>query len=191
MSIGAFGKAVAPIAKKIGEEVVEGMAKSKASKSVAKSVDDWGWKGGKPGEITGGKFTDMMSVGPGRRDPVLIDVSLYKAGEQLGRFSPTRTLARGRTQRMLEDFELLERADIPRKWTGKVMSAFKDNSIVGAMKNAGMDVSGTTSRTRQRFADSLSSAMRPMTNAQRETFLSLLPEWAGSIDDLAKAAKLL
>jgi hypothetical protein len=97
----------------------------------------------------------------------------------------------------MDDFEILETADIPREWTGKLMSSFGDSGIVGAMKKSGIDVRGSDYRARQNFVDSLSNTMRSLyvkgdpglTKERRETFLALLPEWTESLDDLAALAR--
>jgi hypothetical protein len=81
-------------------------------------------------------------------------------------------------------FAKLEEADIPREWTGKVLMAIKQrerSNIYGRPA----DRIGTSPYT------GISRIMRPMTNEQRETFVSLYPEWEGTLEELANAARLL
>ena len=159
-------------------------ARLEALKKMVPKVDDWGWKGGKEGEITGIEFFKKAeSLKSNPNDTALL---LQQVGDQLSAFSGTgMPLARGRTARLMEDFENLELADIPRKWTGKIMKASGgDLSRLG--RKFGSQITGPKD-----IAISISDTMRPMTNDQRETFLALLPDWSGSLDDLAEAARNL
>ena len=88
-----------------------------------------------------------------------------------------------RHHRWLEDyyqwpemFYNLEKADIPRRYTGKVARAHLDAG--GGYINPD---------TAQKYSD----LMRPMTDDQRDTFLALLPQWHGTLDELAEAARNL
>jgi hypothetical protein len=199
VSIGAFGKAVAPIAKKIGEEVVEGMAKSAAPKAAAKTADDWGWKGGKPGEITGSEYenarrslTDLFG-----NTTKTNRAKLYKLNQKLLDQVSGSGLENRFMHSLAGDFADLEQAGVPREWTGKVVKAV-GRPLWEVADTSGASLLGKTTQNARTpivfssdIARGISDAMRSMTNSQRETFLSLLPEWTGSLDDLAKAAKLL
>ena len=184
---------------------------------VAKVSDDWGWKGGKPGEITGGIYNELYGKmgGYGRLQ------STDGLSEDAVRLITTSPLSRDLTKslsldnaaisqlknspinagtpnigRVMDDFALLENADIPREWTGKIVSAFGGrvprNGAEGVDRLIGdIPVGRGTTSYRDIVATKVSDIMRPMTNDQRETFLSLLPEWSGSLDELAEAARSL
>jgi hypothetical protein len=75
-------------------------------------------------------------------------------------------------------FDTLEKAGIPREWTGRVYKALRaDDHPINVLDRV------------EDSAQAISDAMRPMTNDQRETFLALLPEWTESLDDLVNAVK--
>ena len=189
------------IAGKIAGEVAEGLAKkaapvvSGAVKKVAKAADDWGWKGGKPGEVTGGAMEKAKAKYYKTKNFSDYEDIYAKAGEQLTASlsrKPNSPMAKYYGTRVDEDypayndaynilnkFTALEQADIPRAWTGKVMNAI--------IKKHG----GKTYVAAPKEAKTISDLMRPMTNAQRETFVKLYPEWEQSLEELAKAAKNL
>jgi len=137
---------------------------------AAKAGDDWGWKGGKPGEASGADYLDVLrEFGELGDDEVGFVAQLLES-----KHASLRSAAEDPRllDRVYRGFARMEKADIPRKWTGKAMNAVLQSK---------MPVS----------PNSLSDLMRPMTNDQRETFLALLPEWTGSMDDLAAAARSL
>ena len=158
-------------------------------------VDDWGWKGGKPGEITGGQYPDLklriekqLRNEPVWDDPAVTDDDIARmiddraAAMMKKQFAPSprvSELARtGSVDFIMDDFMRLENAGVPRAWTGKVLPQLRE-----ALEQ-GDEVSPAVAAT-------VSRLMRPMTTSQRETFLSLLPEWEGSIEDLAVVARSL
>lgn len=76
-------------------------------------------------------------------------------------------------------FYELEKADIPRAWTGEVFAAlYKRHGMRGIWWPTGA-------------SNTVSALMKPMTNDQRTTFLQLLPTWKGDLDKLASVAKKL
>lgn len=241
MSFANIAKAVAPIASRIGDEVVEGLGMaSKPTATAAKTVDDWGWKGGKPGEITGGKYVkkeDEAFVNSNKEVrsnfPDLEDNYSAKQEKIEELYDKAMSSVNNKVQKQLlsggiitenyypsfrgimKEFNALEEADIPREWTGKVLKALKNSSVRmhntvlydrGGAGNA-VELSnfmrGLTNPEREVFltvipkTNSLEKAINvfpsilPLTKSQRETFLALLPEWYGSFDELAEAAKLL
>lgn len=173
------------IAGKIAGEVAEGLAKkaapvvSGAVKKATKAVDDWGWKGGKPGEVTGSMFksTDL------RNDT---DRVWTRASEQIRKATKSGKLPESNqtpdvnVKKTMSGFAELEEADIPREWTARVLkSVNKRRNPAGGQ----LLVPYTP--------NAISKAMRPLTNEQRETFVSLYPEWEGSLEELARASKSL
>jgi hypothetical protein len=177
-----------------------------AAKIADEGIDDWGWKGGKPGEITGHSFintTDdvrynaaedsFIKSGSGNVDEDLYESLVEKdmssllddVSKQLRKSKNPyyRNLGEAGDNadllRAMEDFNTLERADIPREWTGKVSRAIRGR------------LDYETDYVPPITAKQVSDLMRPLTNDQRETFVSLLPEWSGSLDDLADAARSL
>jgi len=214
---------------KIGDEVVDAV---KPAKSVAKKAlsamgdvaDDWGWKGGKPGEITGSMWKrnlDNFNSGkiPMNEYEALLD-DAYNQFERAaargkpvgGRLSELQRLfgygdspvqkklrnleaedRRGIAEHMLEDFYILEKSGVPRRLTGSLQprlpelmrnktyqSMLRNNT---AAKDVGInDYAKTFKQTYGRYL----SDLKP---DQQETFLALLPEWTGSLDDLADAAR--
>ena len=193
---------IGPIAKKIGTEVAEGLSKKvapaakKVVKAVEDKVDDWGWKGGKKGEVTGGDMEKAVRKYEKNKNIDQYEEVERKAGEQLTASlsrKPNSPMAKRYGTRVdqnmpaskytaydvLSPFASLERADIPRAWTGKVMNAIIEKHGNRAYAAA------------PREAKTISDLMRPMTNAQRETFVKLYPEWEQSLEDLARAARTL
>lgn len=193
------------IAGKIAGEVAEGLTKkaapvvAKTAKKVVKAVedkaDDWGWKGGKPGEVTGTVYAKALKAyqKTGNYDAYR-DVA-SKAEEQLTaslRRKPNSPMARHFGTTIAEDLpakysatdvlhpiHALELADVPRAWTGKIA-----NAIVQKHGRKAYAAAPDQAKT-------ISDLMRPLTNAQRDTFVKLYPEWDGSLEDLARAAKTL
>ena len=158
---------------RIGDEAVEAVkpsktAASKAISGMADTADDWGWRGGKPGEATGTDYLDVLrefdELGD---DEVGFVTQLLKS-----KYPAIRSAAEDPRllDRVYRGFARMEKADIPREWTGKTMNAALQSQIPVS-------------------PNFLSDTMRPMTNDQRETFLSLLPEWTESLEDLADLAR--
>lgn len=174
---------------------------------------DWGWKGGKPGEVTGGEYVNALF---GKQDPGVsrgIEKTLRTAVKQLEKYSSSKPNApismvyssiagkgyKGAKQDAarylyLQTFRPIERANVPREWTGKMANALLSPEMTRATayrllgdQTPSLDARGLT----EALADAASNIMRPMTNAQRETFLQLLPRWTGSIETAASAAKKL
>lgn len=199
----AIEKVIKPIAQKIGKEVAEGLAPTaeNAAKKVVKAVkdkaNDWGWKGGKPGELTGTRYTETLNT-------PLEDDNRRRALLQLRPSFPESFKFDLHSQKhqagqAMKSFAALEGAGVPREWTGKVMRAIEKKhgttdlesirpSDYEKLLSNGRSIAGHSPMS---LAHSMSSHMRGMTNQQRDTFLSLYPEWEGSLDDLANAAKNL
>jgi len=177
----------------IKKAAVYAMSLADNADDVARVVDDWGWKGGKPGEITGGMFENLkkqFSTNPSKYRELEKNVGQqYLRAVESGKL-PTIGWDRDVDQ-LMGDFATLERADIPRAWTGKIVSTAPLDYWPQYPALSQFKVSSTGPFAYQRAADELSKAMRPMTNDQRKTFLTMLPEWYGSLDDLANAARSL
>lgn len=187
------------LAGKIAGEVAAGLVKKaapavkKAAKAVEDKVDDWGWKGGKPGEMTGTDFTQGLNMVVGSKGADKIHA---RASKQISNAADKgklpASLANNHSWAMRE-FTLAENAGIPRKWTGKVVKSLNPDNPV---EFTGGGIKTFTSRSNDRSGNPdtynrVSKMMRAMTNEQRDTFVKLLPEWEGSLDDLANAAKSL
>jgi hypothetical protein len=196
VSIINIGKAIAPIAKSIGDDVVRGMSKA----------DDWGWKGGKPGEITGGEFIKDYNSFNNYSKRTNIQ---KKASEQLDKASKSSPVGRmwkelkdstaGGEAFMMKNFRDLEAADFPREWTGKAFSlpnyySYNDLNIASQiMRNL-------NNTERQKFIDivvDLYGDISPegigkiVKSPYTDDILKMLPQWEGSVDDLIKAVELL
>lgn len=166
---------------------VKGEAIERLAKAAVKMVDDWGWKGGKKGEITGHKYkraldayrsgkitaTDLdekvllpafkqfeRAAASGK--PIAKRFNEEVAGERLLRnYAPNQPLTRQDmadiAELMLEDFYILERSGIPRKWTGKLISEMRKpagiyedqgfaNALVGSPAMQGLTDIGRNAR---------------------------------------------
>lgn len=185
----------ARITKPLGKDAALEAVRKIAERS--KKVDDWGWKGGKPGEITGQEFESALrshrdafgNVIPSKKNA---DRKLVERA-----FLQTEDMTRGDVRSLMGDFADLEKADVPREWTGKIMRAIgrplwevaddMGNQLLGSTTPSGRPLIVMS----RNIAEGVSNSMRPMTNDQRETFLALLPDWSGSLDELAEAAKNL
>ena len=156
---------------------------------AAKAGDDWGWKGGKPGEITGEmyeraltnkdfatvrKAEDQMITAWKKKNPVGMVMADELDRYYANPFYSTEKARAYSTADLMNRFAKLEKADFPREWTGKAFSSFSQSQFDSPY-----------------VLNTVSDLMRPLTNDQRETFLALLPEWSGSLDDLAAAARSL
>jgi hypothetical protein len=200
-------------AKASGDDMLR--AAGKIADEGVEAADDWGWKGGKPGEVTGNKFMPVYakafedaSIEDARMAEEIggpIDTWFESAKKILDkRLNPMLNRVYKQVDRsnnpyfknsdftandyyisdddlinLMADFKLLEDADIPREWTGKVLPAIRSRS---------QQAYGNISPV---FAKQVSDAMRPLTNDQREEFLALLPEWTESLEDLSNAVKML
>jgi len=185
-----IAKAIAPIAKNIGDDVVRGMSKADDV------VDDWGWKGGKPGEVTAGELIKNHYG----------DVNAYqdfgnkilKSNSRLGDKARGMTfyMSNGTTKKP-QPYEIasyfvrllssLEKAGIPRKWTGK-LAADIDEYRYRAFSRTGSEEDYYSI---ENLPMTISKNMEPLTNSQREKFVTLLPEYEGTLEELAKTVKLL
>ena len=208
------------IAGKIGAEVAEGLAKKaapmvaktakKAVKAVEDKADDWGWKGGKPGELTGTAYSKVSHNLSDAMNPNTASGKLsIKAKKQLDKLAERKpgnpiaeaygkevqryteakpTIGRNpfvdekgvsmATSSVMRDFHHLEKADVPREYTGKIMSAFggrlpKYHKVVARLMG---DDPTDTFYDPQVIADAVSSSMRGLNKEQRDTFLTLLSD---------------
>ena len=165
-------------------------AREDAIKGLAKVADDWGWKGGKQGEITGGELVRKLQAKEHSTGEMLdfyrrlakskqenIKTALNNLNTSYGPF--------GASELMAYDFDTLEKAGIPREWTGKVLNALGGQIPRSNVLGVEFDAGG------RMLAKQVSDLMRPMTNDQRQTFLNLLPRWTGTLETAAKAAKKL
>jgi hypothetical protein len=174
-------------------------AAGKIADEGVEAADDWGWKGGKPGELTGGEYHKRLDNLYSRYDHSdEIDRARWRTAEDKLRdkldFEIENQIAQSGNARLKKEFyenssgsnddfatdmKELELAGIPREWTGKVWP------VLRTQVQRRYDLIPPT------LAEKVSDAMRSMTNAQREDFLALLPEWSESLDDLANAVRTL
>ena len=179
----------------IKKAAVYAMSLADNADDVARVADDWGWKGGKPGQVTAGSirydYGDLGKLGRqilGSKSPLgEIARNLQKAGT--GVEDPWQVGAYYK-----DTLAALEEADVPREWTGKIAAAARDlieGSAGGARRAQILLQNPRDYYAYKQLPERFSRIMRPMTNDQRETFLALLPEWEGSLDELADAARSL
>lgn len=178
-----------PVVRSAAEEIPD--AARKALDDMAGAVGDWGWKGGKPGEITGGEFLKawVPASESERRN-------LYRrVADQFRKSSNPllRSIADDtddweyRIPGKMRDFVSLESAGIPRAYTGKVLLTLQK------MNRSPEHFARARSRPRktENFAQLISEALRPMTDSQRETYLALFPGHEGSFEQLEQIARIL
>ncbi len=166
-------------------------AREEAIGRLAKVADDWGWKGGKPGEVTGGDYHGAL-------DDLYYRMNSFESDPDAVGFEYERQLARWRNaeddlreeldqkiidqiessknnqlknafiksgediEKFTQDMKTLERANIPREWTGKVWPV-----IQGQLQKQFDYIPPI-------LAQQVSDLMRPMTNDQRYMFLKLM-----------------
>jgi hypothetical protein len=188
----------------IRREAVERLARG-----VANAVDDWGWKGGKPGELTGRMYDELwVALRRGRTDALSPESKAWlgdKPYRSSRRFSEndlydvaTAQLRKSKvladraenftTDDVMDDFRILEDHDIPREWTGKIAKALppmREWKRLPAFFQDQPDFNFDVA------AGELSDLMRSMTNDQRRAFLALLPKSTRSLEETAAAAKKL
>jgi hypothetical protein len=204
--------AVGDVAKKVDLDSAK-QAVQRVADDVVEAADDWGWKGGKPGEVTGKHWDADNRKYDYVRETAREQLEKHAAKnpsssiadnwKTLNQMLPASKYIDEPTANIMGDFELLESAGIPREWTGKVLdSLYRYGKQVVDSPGLNLRRIGDTRmpNTLALFgpggrsgivsvAEKLSDAMRPLTNEQRETFLALLPEWTESLDDLVNAVK--
>ena len=202
-----------------------------AAGAIAKKADDWGWKGGKPGEITG---TDFMK----RRNKIQKDVENYyqkkwglspddlKKDEYSEAFEDdvygTETelfdemVARIRDEKpeftdflsntygidawqgnaftnregiehLMRDFYKMEQAGVPRRWTGKLLTAGRQYAEQTGANVGRRNPSDLVSEVYSKAP----TLMEDMTESQRQVFMQLLPTWQGSLDVLVDTVRIV
>jgi hypothetical protein len=209
MASGAADEVV-PILRRTGDEAMDALG------AVAKKADDWGWKGGKPGEITGTEYvqivrnSDQAQKGTKRVTREALNRADKKFAEQTGYGRAFKDLyfggngrnsAAGERFNIASEFAKMEKADIPREWTGKLSKAIRGRlDTVGTTnpqyKGLYEDWGGTLQVPPKNLVPNdfyyvISDAMRPMTNDQRTVFLGLLSDWDDSLESLAKTVRNL
>lgn len=170
-----------------------------AGKKVADNVDDWGWKGGKPGEITGGDWTEKWDeiqyaqkhVDPdnsasvrmvGNKNAKLFD----RAYKQL---KPLGVGDEDEIENTMAVFSSMEKANIPRRYTGKIYKAtgdFISNNNAYDWISHHKFIRG---KTNDNIAGFLAEQLQPLNNKQRLEAIKLIPEWSRSLDNLGETAK--
>jgi hypothetical protein len=202
MASGAADEVV-PILRRTGDEAMDALG------AVAKKADDWGWKGGKPGEITGGMLSKTRIDSPDRRwyqsniQRQLVDLTERKPSSGVSKnYARLKSYVPSEAEfNIANDFSRLESAGVPREWTGKVLGALYDlgltrsnnpaptNLLRLGSDNPGVFGVGRGASGIPMIAEQVSDLMRPMTNDQRTVFVGLLPDWDDSIESLAKTVR--
>lgn len=170
------------------------------AKRAPEPVDAWGWKGGKPGELTGGDYMNELE----RASDAAYRRSGYSPGDSYDGETeyndivddlmyPTRSMAMEQfaksknpyfsnladnpsySEKLMQELSMLEAADIPREWTGRVLAAIGKNPTLTAWEHG----------------QAISDAMRGLTKAQREDFIRLLPRSRVSPARLAETVRRL
>jgi hypothetical protein len=165
-----LGKALQPIAKKIGEEVAESVAKSSAPKSAAKAAEDWGWGGHKASDLPPSEYrrmkrnavaSDNRTSSNARVDDLKWNVVAPKISSKWidDMTSVHRNTSDENVDTIMDSFSFLQKQGMPRAWTGKYTKAF----------------------TMSKFYDPKSypeavKAFRSLDTKDREKFLTLLPD---------------
>ena len=185
-------------------------AKREAIQNLAKVADDWGWKGGKPGELTAGEYMELRNEAARKAkramveeddmiDEVFADYDYYL----------NELMSKPRTKAM-EQFQSSTNPYFKSITENIGMSDVGDHidTVMGdlaSLEQAGIPREWTgkvlpaiRSQLQQPYdevsfilAKHVSDLMRPMTNEQRQTFLNLLPRWTGTLETAASAAKKL
>ena len=175
---------VKPLEKTIADEVSDGMT---APKVEAKPVSDLVFKfEPKPGEVTGSDAIMHMgrigrAVDPSR-DAKKDLTQMNKFIKQINKGNKDKKLTPGFLgyNDYASLFNELEAYNIPREYTGKVA-----NSLVKYFKNSGRKFDYNDS------VSELKNLNQLKTKNQLETFISLLPEWNQSVEELVQTAKTL
>jgi len=157
---------------------------SSAKKAISEMADDWGWKGGKPGEITGLGILDSAKNAEtwAKNGPQVISqmsrfVEKYPNSPLSASISGT-VAPRNAAREFGYVMKDLQMSDVPRVLTGRIASMLTPKDLSNSL--------GTLS-----IANRLADELRTLTPQQQDTFISLYPEWVGSIEDLAAAARSL
>jgi len=182
---------IGPIARKIGQEVAEELTK-KAAPAAKKTVntvkdkaDDWGWDGHKASDLPPSEYLRKKrnAMRYWRETEDDFENENLKWGEVAPRVSEKwiddMTEMRGNTSDenidiIMDSFSFLQQKGMPRAWTGKYTKAFTMSKF-------------DSPKSHPKAVE----AFRTFDRGQRDTFLSLLPEWEGSLEDLIRAARTL
>lgn len=226
MALDRVAKPGAKAVVKALDNVVESApAVSKAAvERMAKVSDDWGWKGGKPGEVTGELLDNLEHnvrnataeyTRTGKNFSQLqesIDLQraaerqAFKQMERLKKKDPQhpvvqqydylRAIYKGSPKRaashaITSGFGPFERANIPRKWTGKLTKAIGPIEKIDFSRLLNKNDGSYIGYSPSALAQELSKSMRTMSNAQQEVFVTMLPGWKGTLEELTQAARML
>lgn len=195
------------VGKSAADDVLK--AASKIADEGVEVVDDWGWKGGKPGELTGGEFTskwDKLEEEAEEATRKALGLSKKAYSEAFDSDEAYNLFLKNLSEKQHEmgdiAYEKLRRTANPYILETSGYDApfvMREFSILekadfprewtGKALPAIRAYQGNFADLSANLVQNISNLMRPMTNDQRETFLALLPEWTESLDELAKAAK--
>jgi len=176
---------LARLAYTIGKEVADNVGKKAVPvvSKAAKKVDDWVFKK-KPGEMSGNEYLEKMNyANHGFAEGAALNRNARVIKTQWKDQLKGDPILVGRPSNTALTFAKLENANIPRKYTGKVAKGLLKNKTVPAPFGSAQSTL---------FENTMSRGLKGMNESQRETLLSLLPEWdfsTSSLDDLISAAK--
>lgn len=205
------------VGKSAADDVLK--AASKIADEGVEGVDDWGWKGGKEGEMSGRQYLSALQNNRrliGTRYASGPDSVLEKEALERGRKQLLSAAEKNKELgRIFTTVVEKEKALAP-KW--KTLEDVQDevalrlNSVLASLEDANVPRSYTgklaagwwnaganaakwlPSSDFQNYGakaipGKLSELLSGMTNDQRETFLAMLPEWTDSLDELAEMAR--
>jgi hypothetical protein len=176
------------------------VAKKKAvermAQGVARVADDWGWRGGKPKEITGTEYhkqlddlyyrynhgnpvdRDRWAVAEDRlRDNLDVQIENQISRSKNSKLKKAFFSSNASIDKFATDMKELEQAGVPREWTGRLWPALQEQ-----LQEPYDMISPTIARQ-------VSAVMRSMSNNERDVFVTMLPRWSGTMEDLASTAK--
>lgn len=230
MALGAAGrvggkigsKLVRNIAEEVGETVTSKIKKYKPTAGAVSTGKvkkftpgrepgwDWGWKGGKPGELTGSDYVkEMYKAYPlysiSGTYPREFNKIINTAQDQLQNGTSWWKPYMG-SDAIMESFYNLEKANVPREWTGKILNAVNgDASEYGLFFNNLQEVSDLmkpmSNKDREIFLSLIASRrlrnreellrVLNLPEKEKEAFMSYLIDWDGTLDELFNIAKVV
>ena len=170
----AAGRAAKKIDPRTAKEAVKRVADD-----VVEAADDWGWKGGRPGEITSKDYWKERDIIEKMGDTAAAEVRLGKLDNKvIEQFSKSKyphirgdEYSWSREQgpdEMMRMFASIEEAGVPRKWSGR----FAEVTLKG---DSYYDYS---------MIEKMADHMKSMTDAQRKTYLDTVEKITESWGEL-------
>lgn len=172
-----------------------------AAGALAKKADDWGWKGAKPGEISGTEFMKRWIVLPDElQNRILVrDAQIKLVNDTAKQFESASNdfkdfllkaynidVSKGAQseanvfdfRKLMRDLRVLENAGVPRRWTGKMLKAVVKGKRIDNLDDL-YDM------------PKISEAMESLSEPQRKMFVGLFPSWEGEPDQLGEVVRVM